>query len=191
MKRKALGLWMMIGGALVALTGVGAWLLSKPDVPSGGSSTSVTETTVIPASTTTLPVTTTTTEPATTSTTVPPTTTTTLDADAAIASFVPVFADAIDRQDGDFLFDTLHPAVLALFDEATCRAFIADEILQLGQYRLIGEVDGPTTQLVADMEVEMYQAPVAFVFQGQEFTSEAAFALVEDSVRWFTQCGGL
>lgn len=176
---------MIIAGVALALAGVVGLLLSGDSPPEPRSTT----TTIPQTSTTEPPPTTTTTEPATTSTTVVTTTTTNIDAGSAIQAFVTTFADAIARQDVAYLLATLHPAVLALFEEETCRAFISEEILQLEQYRLIGEADGPTPQVVAEMQVEMYQAPVAFAFQGQEFTSEAAFSLVDGQVRWFTQCG--
>lgn len=180
---------MMVGGVGIALIGIFGWLFSG----NGGSEPASTTVASIPTSssvTTTEPSpTTTTTEPPATTTTMPRATTTTIDANEAIQAFVPTFADAIARQDVQFLLDTLHPSVFVLFDVEACRSFINDEILQLEQYRLIGEADGPTAQLVAETEVDMYQAPVAFAFQGQEFTSEAAFAFVEDQVRWFTQCG--
>lgn len=100
-----------------------------------------------------------------------------------------MFTDAITHADTELLLEALHPAVISLFDEDSCRAFIEDEVLELDRYRLIGEVEGPERQVVADMEIEMYTAPVAFAFQGQEFTSEAAFAFLDGQVRWFTQCG--
>lgn len=179
---------MIIGGLLIALIGIAAWLFSgngssEPPAATEGSTIGLSTSTSQPSTATT------TGEPTTTSTTVAITTPTTIDASGAIQSFVPMFADAIAREDVEFLLGTLHPSVFTLFDEETCRTFISDEILLLDQYRLIGDVDGPTAQLVAEMEVEMFQAPVAFAFQGQEFTSEAAFALVEGQVRWFTQCG--
>ena len=180
---------MMVGGVGIALIGILGWLFSGD----GGSEPASTTVAPIPtqssvASTRPSPSTTTTALP-TTTTTKPRATTTSIDANSAIDTFVPTFADAIAGQDVEFLLATLHPSVFVLFDVETCRSFINDEILQLEQYRLIGEAEGPTTQLVAETEVDMYQAPVAFVFQGQEFTSEAAFAFVEDQVRWFTQCG--
>ncbi len=179
---------MIIGGVFIALVGIAGWLFSGAGDSEPPATTEAT-TTSLPAAGSQPSTTTTTTGPTTTSTTVATTTTTTIDVAGAIETFVPTFADAIAREDIEFLIGTLHPSVFALFDEETCRSFISDEILLLEQYRLIGEVDGPTPQLVSEMEVEMYQAPVAFAFQGQEFTSEAAFALVEGQVRWFTQCG--
>ena len=187
LSRRSTGLFMMIGGVGIALAGI-VGLLFSGGSGSQTASTTLAPTTTSPPLTTQQSISTTTTQLVPT-TTLPPATTTTIDANAAIQTFVPTFAEAIAIQDVEYLLDTLHPSVFALFDEETCRSFITDEILQLEQYRLIGEADGPTTQLVAETEVDMYQAPVAFAFQGQEFTSEAAFAFVENQVRWFTQCG--
>lgn len=187
-KSRAVGIIMMIGGAGIALAGVVGWATSGSGDPESAAMT----TTTSPASTLTQSTPSTsaaTTTTATTSTTTPSTTTTTVDAAPAIESFVDRFTDAITRVDTELLLQTLHPAVIALFDEGTCRQFISEEILQLEQYRLIGEVEGPTRQVVADMTVDMYRAPVAFAFQGQEFTSEAAFAFEDGEPRWFTQCG--
>ncbi len=188
MNRKSVGLVMIVSGLIMALVGLAGWIFSGNDASGETSTTIAASTTSLP---TTLPETstsTTTSEPATT-TTMPSTTTTTIDASGSIQGFVPAFADAIAREDVDFLIATLHPSVLALFDEESCRTFITEEILELEQYRLIGEIAGPTTQLVGGMEVDMYQGAVAFAFRGQEFTSEAAFAFVDGQTRWFTQCG--
>jgi hypothetical protein len=177
----------MVSGVMIALFGVVGWMRSADQIPDAGPTTTAT---TMPDPTTTPPSTTTTVAPTTTSTTVSTTTTTTIDAGPVIESFVDIFTDAIERQDTELLVDTLHPAVIGLFGEEACRAFISEEILQLQQYRLIGEVEGPTPQMVADTALDMFRAPAAFVFQGQEFTSEAAFAFDNGEVRWFTQCGG-
>ena len=179
----------MIGGTVIAFVGLLGWVSAGDEEPET-STTTLAASAMVEKSTTTSS-TTTTSAPTTTSTTVPTTTTTTIDAGPAIEAFVDAFTDAIAREDTDFLLETLHPAVISLFDTESCRAFISEEILQLEQYRLIGEVDGPTRQVVADITLDMYRAPAAFVFQGQEFTSEAAFAFEDGDARWFTQCGGL
>lgn len=192
MRKRSLGITLMVGGVVIALIGVVGWLRSgdrDPDTRTPTTTTAATMT-IDPATTSSSTSSTTTTvSTTTTSTTVPTTTTTTIDARPAIESFIDLFTDAIAREDTDFLLARLHPAVLDLFGEEACRAFISEEILLLEQYRLIGEVMGPTPQVVADVRVDVYRAPAAFVFQGQEFTSEAGFALEDGEVRWFTQCG--
>lgn len=124
----------------------------------------------------------------TTTTSVPATTTTTLDAAAEIEAFVEEFSAAIERRDIDFLLGTLHPAVIELFSEELCRTFIEDEILLLGDYRLTGEIDGPTRQTIGSFTINMYAGPVAFTFQGQDFEGDAAFAIEENGVTWFSEC---
>lgn len=192
-RKRSLGITLMVGGVVIALIGVVGWIRSGDLDPAARSSTTTTTTattTTDQATTSSSTSSTTTTVPTTTtSTTVPTTTTTTIDAGPAIESFIDLFTDAITRENTNFLLARLHPAVLDLFGPEACRAFITEEILQLEQYRLIGEVMGPIPQVVADVRVDMYRAPAAFVFQGQEFTSEAGFALVDGEVRWFTQCG--
>lgn len=187
-----LGLLLMIGGGAMVVAGLIGWMTSDPtpqaagtsitlggtDTPDGGATTSVPNSTLA-----------TTTAQSVTTSTAAPTTTITIDRDAEIEMFIEIFADAIAGEDVELLVETLHPAVLSLFDETACRSFIAEEIIQLREYRLIGEVEGPTTQSVSGITVEMYRGPVAFTFQGQDFTSEAAFAFEGSQVRWFTQCG--
>lgn len=177
---------------MIALVGLIGWLAAGGDAdetPEALDTTTTTAaaTTSAPSTTTTIPPTTTTLPP--TTTTVPPTTTTTFDTSGAVEDFVVEFADAIGRQDIEFLMDSIHPSVLALFDAESCRTFVEEEILLLEDYRLTGEVEGPESQTIADMPVNMYRAPVAFTFQGQEFASEAGFAFEGPEVRWFTQCG--
>lgn len=192
MRKRFLGLFLMAGGGAMVVAGLAGWVTADTTPQAAGASITLDGTdTSDPEATTSVPDSTqatTTTQPVTTSTAAP-TTTTTIDTDAAIEMFVEIFADAIAGQDVDRLVETLHPAVLSLFDETACRSFIAEEIIQLREYRLIGEVQGPTTQSVDGITVEMYRGPVAFTFQGQDFTSEAAFAFEGTEVRWFTQCG--
>ena len=138
--------------------------------------------------TTTTSVATTTTSQVVTTTTSEVTTTTTLDAAAGIEAFVEEFAATIEREDVDSLLATLHPAVLETFDEEICRTFIENEILLLGDYRLTGEPDGPNRQTIGSFTVDMYTGPVAFTFQGQDFESDASFAIEQTGVTWFTEC---
>lgn len=123
----------------------------------------------------------------TTSTTAPATTTTTIDVGTSIATFVTEFADAIDRGDIDFLVDSLHPGVIETFGEDLCRTYVGDEILALVDYRLTGDIEGPTSGPFSE---SMYVAPVTFSFQGQEFEADASFGAEPDGVRWFTECRG-
>lgn len=196
MSKQTLGMALMIGGLAMAFAGAVGWATSgEGDSPVAGASTTTTSTSTADrpdATTTSLNTNPTESEPerqpATTSTTVAPTTTT-IDAIAEIEAFVVDFAAAIEREDEDFLFDRLHSAVLTLFNETECRTFIEEQILQLENYRQTGDVTGPAPQTIADVVVDMYTTPVAFGFQGQDVTSDAAYAFEDSEVRWFTQCG--
>ncbi len=187
MSRRTTGLTLLYAGGLIAVVGLIGMVASgnEPNDETNTSTTGVASTlmttTTSLAATTTVPVATTST------TTVPTTTTTNLDAVAEVETFVPDFAEAIARGDIEFLLDTLHPSVLASFGEELCRSFIEDEILLLENYRLTGEITGPTAKTIAGISVESYEGPVSFDFQGGNFEAVAQFA-VEDRVRWFTEC---
>ena len=83
--------------------------------------------------------------------------------------------------------------VLAREDADQCRAFIAADIVALENYRLNGDVEGPRAvtfdtpggPVAVD---ELYEAPVAFRFRGQDFDVVAAFAPVDGQMRWLSEC---
>jgi hypothetical protein len=191
MTRRSVGLLLLIFGGLVAAIGLIGMFTSDDGTGSEALPTSTTASQDIRTTTTTSVATTSTTQIAdTTTTSVPATTTTTLDATAAIETFVEEFSVAIERQDVDSLMAALHPAVLEAFNEELCRSFIEDEILLLGDYRLTGPIQGPTPQNIGSFTVGMYTGPVAFTFQGQDFESDASFAIEANGVTWFTECRG-
>lgn len=107
----------------------------------------------------------------------------------AVEAFVLEFAAALDREDVDFLYERLHPAVKSTFDESTCRTHIESEILDLDGYRQTGPVEGPLDTEFAEFLLTTYEVPVAFDFDGQAFESSASYSLTEGTVRWFAQCG--
>lgn len=159
--------------------------------------TSIIETTTTVATTTAAP--TTTTEPATTapstttavetSTTTSTTTTTAPSADELVAAFLADYVAAIAAGDADFLEATLDPLVVAQADAATCRAFIERDILALTDYTATGDPAGPTTrELLGATFDRFFTVPVSFVFQGQAFDDQAAFAVVDATVTWFATC---
>jgi cytoskeletal protein RodZ len=200
MSGRTLGTAMMALGAVVALVGVIGWATSggyDTEPVAATTTTSEAPSTTAPntATTASAPTTqdaTTTTVSATTSqattTTAPQTTTTTVSATDVIAAFVPAFAQAIADGDVDGLMATLHPAVIAAGGEELCRAFVEREILELMDYRLTGEVTGPRSATFGSASVEMYEAPIAFTFQGAAFDDTAQFTLVDGEVRWFATC---
>lgn len=193
--KQSIGVGLIGAGLLVALIGLVGWVTAgdgdepEPEAVETTTTSELTTTTEATTTTTLPPTTTTSTLPQTTTTSAPTTTTTTFDTSGAIEDFVADFTNAIARQDVEFLISTIHPSVLTLFDEESCRTFIEEEILLLQDYRLTGDVEGPESQTIAGTPVNMFRAPVAFTFQGQEFTSEAGFAFEGPDVRWFTQCG--
>ena len=180
---------MALGGVL-ALTGLVGMLVSGGAGESEealATTTSVVATTTLPPTTTSPPGTTSTTLAATT-TTAPLPTSATVDDSGLIRDFVALFNEAIGAADIDLLYEMLHPVVVELFDEELCRTFIQNEILLLVDYRLTGEIQGPVTQTIGGTTVEVYSGAVAFTFQGQDFDSEATFAIEDGAVRWFTEC---
>ncbi|MEX1037504.1 MAG: hypothetical protein WDZ96_01450 [Acidimicrobiia bacterium] len=188
-------------GSLVATVGL-VWLVLTIG-GNGGPVTSTTATSLPPptntfttttattSTTTTLPDTTTTSTPETTTTADgQPTTTSTgvFDEVGAVEAFITEFAEAIASGDSEFLFDRLHPAVKATYDEAECLEHIDDEILLLESYRSIGPIVGPLDSEFGEFPITSYEVPVAFDFEDEEFESNAVFSLTEGTVRWFTEC---
>lgn len=135
-----------------------------------------------PSTTTTADTTTTAAEPSTS------TTFGLFDEVGAVTEFVTDFADAIDRGDIDFLYERLHPAVKATYEESTCRGFIADQILALEDYRIDGPVTGPFSSEFGEFQVTTYEVPVTFTFEDTDFESSASYSLTEGTVRWFAAC---
>ena len=188
MTRRSAGLLLVVLGVVVGVIGLIGMLTSGDGADGEALSTTTTAVQNIETTTTTSVATTSTTQAGNTTTTSEATTTTTLDATIEIEVFVGEFSAAIERQDVDFLLATLHPAVIEVFNEEFCRTFIEDEILLLGNYRLNGPIQGPSPQTIGSFTVDMYTGPVAFTFQGQDFESDASFAIEGKVVTWFTEC---
>jgi hypothetical protein len=174
---RRLGQGLTTLGLAIALVGMAGLLLDDGGTPIAvGTTTS--------SSTTTSTSTTTTTSPTTTTTDAQP---------ESVEDFVALFALAIEAGDVEFLFDRLHPAAVGGFGAELCRTWIEDEVLQLGDYKLTGPVDGPrdqsfTTPAGTGTIENAYSAPVSFVFQGQLFNAEAGFALIDTQMYWLGQC---
>ncbi len=176
---------MMIVGALLAVVGV-AGIVLEDDV-AVAATTSSTASTAAPTTTTSTSsttVTTPTTTIAPTTSTVPPET---------VEGFALAFAAALERGDAAFVFDRLHPIVIAIHDEASCRATVEDRVLLITDYRLTGPVSGPElTEFTISNRIitvsELFRAPVVFGFQGTEVETEGVFALLDGEMRWFTDC---
>ncbi len=177
---------MMILGALLAVVGVAGIVLADDDVAAAASTSSTASTSAAATTTSTSSTT------APTSTTTIPPTTSTLPPET-VEEFALAFAAALDRGDADFVFDRLHPIVIAIHDEASCRATVEDRVLLITDYRLTGPVSGPeSTDFTVSNRIitvsELFRAAVAFGFQGTEVETEGVFALLDGEMRWFTDC---
>lgn len=161
-------------------------LVTESSTTSAGPTTTGSSDTTAPAPTTT------TTPVEATSTSAPTTTPTTgsgiFDEVSAVSDFVGEFADAIAGGDVDFLYERLHPAVKATYEEVVCVAFIEEEILSLEDYRAIGPVTGPFDSEFGEFPVTTYEVEVAYTFDETDFESSASYSLTEGTVRWFAQC---
>jgi len=199
------GIVLMGIGLLLTLVGV-VWL-GTGDFGSDKAAAPVTTTAAPPtaaASTTTTanaPATTTTVAPTTTTptmttaapgtTTDAPTTTTMASSGETLEEFIAEYQAALADDDSGFLFDRLHPVVLAMFDADLCRAYIDREIVTIESYTMVGTAtnravsfdtpDGP-------VNVDLIEAPIHFDFRGQGVDTTGQFALVDGQMRWFTQC---
>ena len=189
MSKRQLGLALLaLGGALVL---VGLVLLVTAGDGGTTADTPVTTTGTLPAQpTTSIADATTTTMAPITTTTIGEITTTTeaFDPQATIESFLLDHAAAIEASDVDFLMATLHPAVIEVHGAELCRSFVEREILALVDYRITGEVTGPESQTVASSTFDVYSAPVAFTFSGQDFEAFAGFAVENGELRWMAEC---
>lgn len=151
-----------------------------------GNDTSPTSTTTIeptPAETTTTVVETT--------TTVGPESTTTIglfDEVAAVEAFIGEFAGAVESGDAAFLFERLHPAVKATYEEDLCRGYVDDLILLHENYRQEGPVIGPFDSEFGEFSITSYEALVGFELDGDSVEETAVFSLTEGVVRWFAEC---
>lgn len=195
MTRRALGFALMVLGGVVVVVAIvgmvaGGGAPAEPVAAPTSTSTAMTTTTPATAASTTTTTVASTTIPTMTivETTTTPSTTAPVDPAAAIAAFVPEFANMITAGDAQGLFDTLHPAVLETQDANLCKSFIEREILALVDYRLTGDVTGPVPTTFGSTTVDVYSGPVSFTYQGQTFDSSATFAMVDGGVRWFTTC---
>ncbi len=178
---------MMVVGILLTVVGAAGFALDGDDLPVAATTSSTASTSAVPTTTSapSTPAPTTTTTTAATTTTSPPET---------VEEFALAFAAALDRGDADFVFDRLHPIVIAIHDEASCRATVEDRVLLITDYRLTGPVSGPESVdfTVSNRVItvsEQFRAPVAFGFQGTEVETEGVFALLDGEIRWFTDCG--
>lgn len=178
---------MTLGGVLVILS-----------IVIRVSSSADPETTVSQPTTTTTesPVTTITTtlnytDPETpTTTTTEGSTTTTISAVEQVAQFISRFAEELVSGDSDFVNSRLHPEIVSGFGAEACAAWVASQIMALSDYRLTGDIVGPTIGTLStptgSLEFpDRYSAQVSFMFGGQDFESTADFVIL-DGIVYFT-----
>lgn len=187
---------LALGTVAVALVMV--WLV----LSIGGNGTPPTSTTTTsgppPTATTTTALETTTTTFATTTSVLETTTTTTepgpttpggvFDEVGAVEAFVEDFAEAIDAGDSSFLFERLHPAVKATYEDDVCRAYIDDRVLLIDDYLQVGPVTGPFDSEFGEFPITSYEVQVSFEIDGAQTEEQAVFSLTEGVVRWFAEC---
>ena len=186
---------LALGTVVVALVVV--WLV----LSIGGNGTPPTSTTTTseppPTDTTTTALETTTTAFVTTTpaiettTTAEPSPTTpdgVFDEVGAVEAFVEDFAEAIDAGDSSFLFERLHPAVKATYEDDMCRAYIDDRVLLIDDYRQVGPVIGPFDSEFGEFPITSYEVRVSFEIDADPTEEQAVFSLTEGVVRWFAEC---
>ncbi|MBI2169665.1 MAG: hypothetical protein HYU28_09250 [Actinobacteria bacterium] len=174
---RRLGTVLMIAGA--ALAAVGAIGLVSDDGDSKPA----------PAATPTGEVTTSTSRATTTSTTEAAAPTT----EELVSAFYEVFGAAFREAETDFLFERLHPEVIALYGEDQCRAFIEKvpdnrsfEILEVHNPAPwnYGEREGREIPIEDAIQVDVIQR-----IDDRDTQLDSHLAVVGDEVRWFTDCG--
>jgi len=188
MSRRSNWRWVAIGVTLVL---AGLWALSRTrDTDTIATTPIPTTTTTNPPPTTTLPIITSTTSTTTTSTS---TTTSSTIPPETVAEFVDLYVAALESDDAEFLLERLHPVVVNAYGRDLCRSWIEREVLGLSDYRINGDITGPSTQTIelptGAVELSFaYRAPVEFVFAGETVAAEAGFARVGREVRWLGVC---
>ena len=186
MTRRQVGAVAVVAGVL--LSGLGILDLVGALDPSEGASLSA-ATTAVAAPTTTA----TSTAPITTTTSDATTTTAIIVGVGAIESFVDDYRAALDTDDVAFLFDWLHPGVIAGYGSDLCREWVAREIAALESYELTGPLVGPSSATISTesgtFEVDdLYSGPISFVYQGAAFEGQAQFAVQDGSIYWLGIC---
>ncbi|MBI2237467.1 MAG: hypothetical protein HYU54_02950 [Actinobacteria bacterium] len=111
----------------------------------------------------------------------------------SLEEFLRAFARAFRTGEEDFLLDRLHPAVIDLYGEEQCRAFVAgiqDRTAEFTQQSVEGptvfrwKVDGSVTRVE-----DVLTVTITRIREGEETTQEIHLGIVEGTLRWFTDCG--
>ncbi|MGF1616601.1 MAG: hypothetical protein ACFCU2_02165 [Acidimicrobiia bacterium] len=176
---------------ITVLVSVGVVWLMVYVVMNCTSPTTTTATSALPpieATTTETETTTTQSATATSSQPDPTSTVGVFDEVAAVGEFIDDFAGAIESGDSEFLFERLHPAVKATYEEEACREHIDERVLTLDGYRQEGPVAGPFDAEFGEFPITSYEALVNFEIDGDPMEETAVFSLTEGVVRWFAEC---
>ncbi len=143
------------------------------------SPTTVAPTTVTPTTTTT-PV----------ETSAPPSTATPRQVETP-AEFLAVFTEALRSGDEGFLLRRIHPEVELRYGRPACEAYLAG----ISDQQFAGELEGSAPAPDWVWETDGKSTPIADAIVAQvirragEPASEVHFAVVDDELRWFTDCG--
>jgi hypothetical protein len=169
---------------ITVLVSLGVVWLMVSITENGTPSTSTTATSAPPPTEATTTV-----QATTTSSELDPTTTVgVFDEVAAVEEFIEDFAGAIESGDAAFLFESLHPAVKATYEEEVCRSHIDDQVLSVENYGQAGPIVGPFDAEFGEFPITSYEAGVAFEIDGEPMEETAVFSLTEGVVRWFAEC---
>ncbi len=176
---------------ITVLVSVGVVWLMVSVAMNGTPPTTTAATSVPPPTETTTSVSETPTTAAVTTTTSQPDPTFTVgvfDEVAAVEEFIDDFAGAIESGDSEFLFERLHPAVKATYEEEACRGHIDERVLTVDGYRQEGPVVGPFDAEFGEFPITSYEVLVNFEIDGDPIEESAVFSLTEGVVRWFAEC---
>jgi len=117
----------------------------------------------------------------------------TLDRDALVRTFFTDLVTATRDRDASSLFAWLHPATIERYGEAACRAFLANREDATFQV-VVTSVGEPetwpyTTDEVATTIVDALTVSALVTNQGNTIDRELHVVVLDDQVRWFTDCG--
>ena len=111
----------------------------------------------------------------------------------SVQEFLPLFAAAFRGGDAAFLLTRLHPAVITLYGEKQCQTYTATLTDPTRAYRITSvsapgtyayTPDGRSIQVPDVLTVRVRQTAY-----GQRVTGPIHLAVVDGTVRWFTDCG--
>lgn len=110
-----------------------------------------------------------------------------------VQEFLPLFGAAFRSGDAAFLLSRLHPAVITLYGQQQCETYTATLTDPSRAYRFTSvsapgpyaySPDGRSIQIPDVLTVRVRQTAY-----GQRTTGPIHLAVVDGTVRWFTDCG--